>query len=384
MAADVYLRSRHASVPLIPPSVHSDDEVRQWTRDVLFPSHEIWLATTAQGDAIAVLALGEEWVDQLYVDPDYLGRGIGTRLIALAKKLRPNGLQLWAFQSNSRALGFYEHQGFVVEERTDGNGNEERAPDVRFGWRPEIDAERRADGEALAERAGARLFDLEVVDSTELSPAMRRITLSAPELADMTYDPGQDLMLAVALAGRRVVRRRYTIRALDRATSTVTIDMVLHGDGPGARWAARASAGDRLEGIGPRGKVTLEKDVDWHLFVGDASYLAAAASMAEAVPSGQSAISIIQVDPEDVGVLEPPGAGAIEWVGSPEALKAAASTVELPAGRGHAYLGGEFHAVNEVRELLAERGLARDQISPKPYWRAGRSNQDHGEPEKAG
>ncbi len=86
--------------------------------------------------AIAMMVLDRDWVEQLYVDPDWTGRGIGTRLIDLAKRLRPSGLQLWAFQSNVRAHRFYERHGFLAVERTDGTANEERAPDVRYVWRP--------------------------------------------------------------------------------------------------------------------------------------------------------------------------------------------------------------------------------------------------------
>jgi hypothetical protein len=34
------------------------------------------------------------------------------------------------------ARRFYERHGFVAVEHTDGAGNEEREPDVRFLWRP--------------------------------------------------------------------------------------------------------------------------------------------------------------------------------------------------------------------------------------------------------
>jgi len=43
---------------------------------------------------------------------------------------------LWTFVSNVRAQRFYERHGFTVAERTDGSGNEEKAPDLRYVWRP--------------------------------------------------------------------------------------------------------------------------------------------------------------------------------------------------------------------------------------------------------
>jgi hypothetical protein len=43
-------------------------------------------------------------------------------------------LQLWTFQRNSRARGFYEARGFNLIERTDGARNEEREPDALYLW----------------------------------------------------------------------------------------------------------------------------------------------------------------------------------------------------------------------------------------------------------
>ena len=52
----------------------------------------------------------------------------------LAKDLRPGGLALWTFQTNTRAQSFYRSHGFTEVRRTNGATNEERAPDVRMTW----------------------------------------------------------------------------------------------------------------------------------------------------------------------------------------------------------------------------------------------------------
>jgi GNAT superfamily N-acetyltransferase len=131
--AGMWLHSRVASVPEIPPPVHRDDEVRAWFRDVVLPDREVWVADDGAG-VVAVLVLEDEWIDQLYVEPNRTGGGIGTELVGVAKRERPSGLKLWTFQANARARRFYERHGFVATGTTTGD-NEEGAPDVRYEGR---------------------------------------------------------------------------------------------------------------------------------------------------------------------------------------------------------------------------------------------------------
>jgi hypothetical protein len=44
-------------------------------------------------------------------------------------------VRLWTFQRNTRSRLFYALQGFREVRRTDGQGNEEREPDVLLEWR---------------------------------------------------------------------------------------------------------------------------------------------------------------------------------------------------------------------------------------------------------
>ncbi|MGH3727135.1 MAG: GNAT family N-acetyltransferase [Micromonosporaceae bacterium] len=132
--AEVWLRSYAAALPTV-RRAHSDDEVRAWFRDVVVPSRETWVAVV-DGTVAAVMVLHGDWLEQLYVDPPYQGRGIGGDLTTLAKRRCPGGLRLWTFQVNAPAQRFYERHGFLAVERTDGAGNEEREPDIRYVWRP--------------------------------------------------------------------------------------------------------------------------------------------------------------------------------------------------------------------------------------------------------
>lgn len=236
--------------------------------------------------------------------------------------------------------------------------------------------------------AGTRRLTFEVTGSSQLTPRMQQVTLTAPELDGFSYAPGQDVMLLVAADGRRPVRRRYTIRSLDRAGLALTMNIVRHGDGPGERWVREAKAGDRIEGIGPRGKITTSPGADWHLFLGDESALPAIFAMTEALPGDADAALVIEVPgPDDEQELLAPARTRLSWLhrlgrpaGDPALLTAEAAEIELPPGDGHVYVFGEASVVSAIRETLAGRGLRQDQVSPKAYWGKGRANAGHGEP----
>ncbi|WP_433790047.1 N-acetyltransferase family protein [Actinoplanes sp. CA-252034] len=134
--ADVLIRSRRGAGDAIPPPAHTDDEIRAWVAAVVVPDREVWLTEAPDGRPLAVLVLEDDWIDQLYVEPSATGHGLGSRLVELAKSRRPDGLQLWTFASNGRARELYLRHGFTEAETTDGSGNEEKAPDIRYTWKP--------------------------------------------------------------------------------------------------------------------------------------------------------------------------------------------------------------------------------------------------------
>src|SRR5262249_45510352 len=129
----------------------SDEDVRLWIRERLIPAGRTTVAV-ADGRVIGFLSVSTDadrsWIDQLYVSPDYLGRGIGTHLLDLARRRLPPPIRLYTFQENARARRFYESRGFVAIAFGDGSGNEERCPDVLYQLRPDAESGqvRRGDG----------------------------------------------------------------------------------------------------------------------------------------------------------------------------------------------------------------------------------------------
>jgi len=116
------------------PKLHTDDEMRVFAGSL--PSRmEVWVAEI-DGRVIGFAAIHDDWLDHLNVFPDSQNHGAGTLLLARVKEQRADGFQFWAFQKNEGARRFYARHGCVEVEWTDGDGCEEKEPDVRFEWKP--------------------------------------------------------------------------------------------------------------------------------------------------------------------------------------------------------------------------------------------------------
>jgi chorismate mutase/ribosomal protein S18 acetylase RimI-like enzyme len=129
--SELYLATRRAAEPAMPPQVHTPESVRSFMAGVV-ADKEVWLAEA--DELVGFATLDEAFLDALYVGPEHQGLGIGTALLDLVKARRPDGFSLWVFASNAPARGFYHRHGLIELEHTDGSGNEERSPDVRMAW----------------------------------------------------------------------------------------------------------------------------------------------------------------------------------------------------------------------------------------------------------
>jgi len=132
--ARLYLATREAAEPAMPPQVHTPEEVLAHTREIL-DRHEVWVAVGGRDEAaVGYAEVAGDWLNSLYVAPAHQRQGVGAALLALVKAQRPRGFALWVFESNRGARRFYRRHGLVELEHTDGSGNEERAADVRMDW----------------------------------------------------------------------------------------------------------------------------------------------------------------------------------------------------------------------------------------------------------
>jgi len=129
--ASIFLAARATMTYL--PDLHSAEETRIWIAQVMMVECFVEVAED-DGSVVGFVALEQGHLAHLYVHPDNQGRGVGTELLSWAKGQHRTGFDLWVFQKNERARAFYRREGLVEIRRTDGTGNEEREPDVLYGW----------------------------------------------------------------------------------------------------------------------------------------------------------------------------------------------------------------------------------------------------------
>jgi putative acetyltransferase len=126
----IYRRTAEREWDFLYPHTHEED-LTYFGRS--FVRGAVWVALD-RGEIVGFCAVRRGWIDHLYVDHAWHGRGAGRALLSQALKGRRH-VRLWTFQRNARSRVFYRLQGFIEARLTDGSANEEKEPDVLLEWR---------------------------------------------------------------------------------------------------------------------------------------------------------------------------------------------------------------------------------------------------------
>jgi putative acetyltransferase len=90
---------------------------RETIRDVYIPMSETWLAEEdgrVVGGVVGFIALLDNKVGGLFIDPAHQRRGIGKMLLDHARSLRDGAMTVHVFKANAGARRFYERYGFTA------------------------------------------------------------------------------------------------------------------------------------------------------------------------------------------------------------------------------------------------------------------------------
>ncbi|MBM9401501.1 siderophore-interacting protein [Gluconacetobacter azotocaptans] len=243
------------------------------------------------------------------------------------------------------------------------------------------------------------LRPVQVARVEQLSPRMRRIIFTGTALAGFTsaaaddhvklfFPPaGSDQPILPGAGGADdgppPISRDYTPRRFDPTTGELSIEFVLHGDGPATSWAAQARPGQWLGVGGPRGSVLIPDDYASYLLIGDETALPAIARRLEELPPGTRVTALIEVaDSQEERRLPSASDATIVWLhrnGTPAGLSRvmddALRGVSLPTRDVHVWIGAEIETARRLRAyLMADEALDRRQIRAAGYWRRGASN----------
>lgn len=231
--------------------------------------------------------------------------------------------------------------------------------------------------------ADRRVLSTVVTETAWLTPSMVRVVVGGPDLAGFGAGAFTDHYVKCRFDDKT---RSYTVRAWDPDRCLLTLDFVVHGDrGHAGPWASSAQPGDRLELMGPGGAYTPSPEADWHLLVGDDSVLPAIAVSLSRIPAGVPVVAVVEVDgPEHRQPLDSPGELEVVWLDrsagpgeDPSLQLEAVKALELPDGRGHAFVHGEATTVRLVRRhLVLDRGLPTECLSASGYWKLRRTDEE--------
>ncbi|MGO1709792.1 SIP domain-containing protein [Corynebacterium variabile] len=253
------------------------------------------------------------------------------------------------------------------------------------------------------------LRELEVKRVADITPGLRRVTLTGDELGALTTPEGfdqreftstgfdDDIKLIFSYPGetepvlpirkeggirfpkeRRPLGKSYTVRRWDPVSRELDVDFVKHGLGTATTWAYRAQPGERIHIAGPTTSRDLPEGADWLLVAGDDTATPAIARFLEDLPEdarGQVFLEVAE-DSHIYDLRELPNM-EVTWLAR-NGVSAEASTLLTDAvaaadwqdGQCFAWRAGEQSVVRDLRRsLIEQRGLDKSWIDFTGYWK---------------
>ena len=249
------------------------------------------------------------------------------------------------------------------------------------------------------------LRELEVLRVQRLTPHMQRIVLggnalrgflsASPDDHVKLFFPNRQGQLVLPSIGQGRLEfpegiepspmRDYTPRRYDDELNELTIDFVLHGDGPAASWAEQAAPGQRLGAGGPRGSFVVAGDFDHYVMIGDETALPAIGRWLEELPYGAHAIVLAEIPGSaDRQSLESRARVDFSWferdnldAASSQLLEHALERLPTPDGDTFWWIAAESGRARRMRQHLADqRGVPKDWLRATGYWKADGSDDD--------
>ncbi|WP_110669753.1 siderophore-interacting protein [Salinicola halophilus] len=258
-------------------------------------------------------------------------------------------------------------------------------------------------GDVVAAPTFANFREMRVTRVEDISPSMRRLTLTGEDLARFDHPEEWHVRLHLPPEGlaepqwprptaaggthwppaeKRAEVRYYTVRRLDLARGEVEIDFLLHeAPGPGGNFARRARPGDLCGMAGPFGRGVTQ--ASHYLIGGDETALPAIARLLETLPASARVEAWIEVEtPADELELTIPDHCRVtwchrqgEWAPSERIAEAVIAAMPAVCDDLFVWFSGEAEPTHALRRRLKQEfRLHKGQHLVTGYWR--RDNED--------
>lgn len=236
-----------------------------------------------------------------------------------------------------------------------------------------------------------------------VTPRMTRVHLTGPELDGFSVEePAASVRLLLPPPGttelvmpdwngnefllpngRRPAIRTFTPVRVDPGSSTLDLEIVVHGAGVASRWVQAAKPGAAVAISGPGRGYAVDPDAAAYVLAGDETAVPAMCQLLEVLPTDRPVQVLVEIARPDARLALPAHPECtVEWhllaPGQPpgDALVAAVVGADLPAG-ARLWVAGEAAAVQRIRRhLFQERGLSRAEATVRGYWKHGRISED--------
>lgn len=239
-----------------------------------------------------------------------------------------------------------------------------------------------------------------------LTPNMIRVTLTGPEIGEMSTDchgancklflpqPDQsrDDFTQQLNDGPRPTVRTYTVRQVRPDLCEMDIDFVDHGDGgPASAWARSAQQGTFCGFAGP-GPVKMKSFyADSYLVVADMSALPVAGAALEAMPDDATGTAIFDIlDAADQQNFRIPAGIDCHWIVNPDPhtpndkIAQMVAAIDLSQGTVQTCIAGESGMIKTIRQdILVQRGLPKADCYISGYWKIGLIEDEHQQMKRA-
>lgn len=245
------------------------------------------------------------------------------------------------------------------------------------------------------------VYQLTLLKKEWITPSIRRVVLTGPELAD--FPEGQEgsyMKLLLPKAGTCELgdrdpndlelsaywKRSYTIRRVDQKKMLLVLEVAHHDPGgPAAEWAQGAVAGDQILVTGPGPVQMLDSSSDWVFLAGDLTGLPGIVANLERLPASARGYAVIELPSlYDKREVKSPEGVQLHWLESHPHKSHESSLVEhvrglewLP-GRVSVWAASEYEIMKGLREYFVKsRGLKKQDAYISSYWKWGASDEEH-------